>query len=309
MHNEAQHIVEFIGALYQKAKEHFSEVTIIAIDDGSQDSTADEISSLLDTLPIRLIKLSRNFGKEAALTAGIEVATRLPQQPDAVLTLDADFQHPLNVVDQLVAHWAEGVDMVYGVQRRTQKESLLKRGFTRMFYRLLAANGERFQIPPDAGDFRLMDQRVVNALAQLPERNRFMKGLYAWVGFKSAGVEFDPAPRASGASAFSPKHLVGLALDGITAFTAWPLRLAAFMGVIISAAALSYGIWIVFEWPWIGQPIPGFATLASALMFFSGVQLMSIGLLGEYLGRVFAEVKARPIYLIDAEITGKGLRE
>jgi glycosyltransferase involved in cell wall biosynthesis len=309
MHNEAEHIHELIEALYQKTSQLFKEVIIIAVDDGSQDQTAHQIAELLDHRPIQLIRFSRNFGKEAALTAGLDAALTLPDQPDAVLTIDADFQHPLPVIDELVAGWSQGHNMVYGVQQRSNKEGLLKRLFTCIFYRLLTAHGDRFRIPPDAGDFRLMDQRVVSALAQLPERNRFMKGLYAWVGFSTVGVPFEPAPRAAGVSTFSTGRLISLALDGITAFTAWPLRLAAFMGVIISMAALGYGIWIIFEWLWIGQPIPGFATLASALMFFSGVQLMSIGLLGEYIGRVFAEVKGRPVYIINEQLTGKGFKK
>jgi polyisoprenyl-phosphate glycosyltransferase len=302
MYNEAGHAFRFLNALCEHVRPMFRHVSLVVVDDGSSDGTVEEVYSAMDAgLPVHLVRLSRNFGKETALTAGLAATGRLGHPPDLVLTIDADFQHPLHVVAQMVERWEMGADMVYGVQNRERQTSLARRAFTWVFYRLLSASTERFEIPRDAGDFRVLDRSVVSALNDLPERNRYMKGLYAWVGFRSEGVAFRPEPRAGGKSSFDFGRLSGLAIDGITAFTTWPLRLASLLGMMISLLALFYAVWIVVERIWIGQPIPGFATVAAAIMLFSGVQLISIGLLGEYIARIFMEVKGRPLYVIAEE--------
>lgn len=305
MFNESANAFRFLGELHSTVREQFNRVTLIVVDDGSSDSTGNEVCRAIKAgLPVNYLRLSRNFGKEIALAAGLEATERYNLSSDAVLIIDADFQHPFSTIRQMVDRWEQGIDMVYGVQVRRESGGILRRAFTWLFYRLLRSTSDRVTIPRDAGDFRLMDKRVVHAINCLPERNRYMKGLYAWVGFSSEGVPFEAHARTAGQSTFGFRHLSELALDGLTAFTSWPLRLASFAGGLISIAAFFYGIWIIFERLWIGQPIPGFATLAAAIMFFSGVQLISIGLLGEYLGRVFVEVKRRPLYIIADEING-----
>ena len=307
MYNEGGHAEHFLLELHSYMSSRFRDVTIIVIDDGSRDTTGEEVRSAIDRgLPVRFIRLSRNFGKEIALTAGLAATERLASAADVVLIMDGDFQHPFNVVDQMIERWEQGIDMVYGVQVRRGSIGPARRAFTWIFYRLLRASNDRFTIPRDAGDFRLLDQQVVRAINSLPERNRYMKGLYAWVGFESTGVPFEALPRAAGQSTFGISRLSELALDGLTAFTSWPLRVASISGVFVSLTAFVYTCWIIVERLWIGQPIPGFATLAAAIMFFSGVQLMSIGLLGEYIGRVFLEVKGRPLYIVAEELQGEG---
>jgi glycosyltransferase involved in cell wall biosynthesis len=244
---------------------------------------------------VRLLCLSRNFGKEAALSAGLDRA-----QGQLVVLLDADLQHSPSLIPAMLALWKEGADTVCAVRQHRKDESRLKRWGARCFYGLVNA-GTQVPIPAGAGDFRLMDRRVVNALLALPERNRFLKGMYAWVGFKTVELPYLPDPRAEGESTFSLRSLKRLALTGITSFSTLPLRLWSGIGVLIATFALAYGLWIVIEHLIWGIPVQGWATLAAGMMFFSGVQLLSIGILGEYVGRIFDEVKQRPIYLIDRE--------
>ncbi|HEY6107234.1 MAG TPA: glycosyltransferase, partial [Anaeromyxobacteraceae bacterium] len=213
--------------------------------------------------------------------------------------IDADGQHPVERIPAMLARWREGVDMVYGVRSHRQGESRWKRLGAAIFYRVLAS-GAHVEIPEDAGDFRLLDRKVVEALRRLPERTRFMKGLYAWVGFRSAPVEFDVQPRAAGSSAYGYGRLLHLAITGITAFTNLPLRVLSLAGGFISLAALAYGGWVVVEELVYNIPVPGYPTIVVSIMFFSGVQLFSLGVIGEYLGRVFDEVKRRPNYIVGA---------
>jgi len=241
------------------------------------------------------VRLSRNFGKEAALTAGIDRA-----EGDVVLLMDADLQHPASLVPEMVKAWVDGADMVCAARASRADESWAKRIGTRLFYFLVNRNSA-VPIPVDAGDFRLMDRRVVDALKSLPERNRFMKGLYAWVGFHNVIIPYVPAERHAGSSSFSMRRLATLAFTGVTAFTNAPLRLWSAIGVIVALFALAFGLWIVAEYFIYGIDVPGFATLVCGMMFFSGVQLLSIGILGEYVGRIFDEVKQRPVYLVGAE--------
>ena len=211
--------------------------------------------------------------------------------------MDADLQHPTDLIPTMLARWEAGVDMVYAVRENRDDESWSKRLGTRLFYSLLT--GPRgVQVPQDAGDFRLMDRAVVNALMQLPERNRFMKGLYAWVGYQSEALTFKPANRQHGSSHFSAIRLLGLALAGLTAFTTWPLRAVSLTGFVISICSFAYGLYIVGEYLLYENPVSGWPTIVTILLFFSGINLISVGIVGEYIARIFDEVKGRPLYLV-----------
>jgi glycosyltransferase involved in cell wall biosynthesis len=214
--------------------------------------------------------------------------------------MDADGQHPVDLLANMIDTWRAGADMVSAIRQSRADEPLVKRLGTRLFYRLANA-GSPVHIPEDAGDYRLMDRRVVEALKSLPERNRFMKGLYAWVGFDARMIPYTPRARQVGRSSFSMRRLLRLALTGITAFSNMPLRVWSGTGAVIAIGALGYGVWVVIEHFYEGHPVPGYATLVASLMFFSGVQLLSIGILGEYVGRIFEEVKQRPVYIIGSE--------
>ncbi len=292
VHNEQEIVGEFLRALHATAVALTPRVEIIVVNDGSTDATGSVVRALAAELSLTLMEFSRNFGKEAALTAGLDLA-----RGDCVLLIDADFQHPLETAVDMVSAWRAGYDMVYGVRTDRTGESWLKRAGARLFYRMMAAS-QSIEIPPNAGDFRVMDRRVVDALKRLPERHRFMKGLYAWVGFRSIGIPFEVKPRAGGATSFSMRRLQSLALTGITAFSNLPLRIGGAIGAAIALLAFVWGTWIVIERIFFGQPIQGFATLAASVLFFAGIQLISIGVLGEYLGRVYDEVKRRPTYLV-----------
>jgi glycosyltransferase involved in cell wall biosynthesis len=299
-YNEAELIGDFLAQLCAAARELTPDVEVIVVNDGSRDATAAIVTQLTTHLPIHYVELSRNFGKEAALQAGLDACTG-----DCVVLLDADFQHPLAIIPQMVARWRAGVDMVYTTKAHRRDEPQLRRLGSRLFYKLLS--GQRAQIPPDAGDFRLLDRRVVDALCALPERNRFMKGLYAWVGFRSEGLAITMQDRPAGASKFGALRLASLAVTGVTAFSVKPLRLVTMIGLLISIGSMAMGLWIVIEKLFLGQDIPGFTTLAAAVFFLSGIQLVSLGIVGEYVGRIFEEVKQRPRYLIAAE-AGPGAR-
>jgi glycosyltransferase involved in cell wall biosynthesis len=241
------------------------------------------------------VRLSRNFGKEAALTAGIDRALG-----EVVLLMDADLQHPASLVPQMVEAWRKGADMVCAARASRSDESWLKRLGTTIFYALVNRNAS-VKIPVDAGDFRLMDRRVVDALKSLPERNRFMKGLYAWVGFHNVIIPYVPAERHAGVSTFSLRSLSRLAFTGVTAFTNAPLRLWSALGIVIALLAILFGFYIVIDHFLYGNDVPGWATLVTGMTFFSGVQLLSVGILGEYVGRIFDEVKQRPVYVVGSE--------
>ncbi|MCC7006639.1 MAG: glycosyltransferase family 2 protein [Ottowia sp.] len=292
VYNEAKHLAEFLAALHTKISAITTQHEILVINDGSRDNTREVVQSLTKTYGMRYLELSRNFGKEAALTAGIDHA-----RGDAVLLIDADFQHPLTLIDDMVSQWQHGYDMVYGVIADRSAESNAKRLGTHLFYTLLNRS-TKTHIPAHAGDFRLMDRKVIQAMRALPERNRFMKGLYAWVGFKSVALPFVPLDRIGGHSRFNWQALSDLAISGITAFTTLPLRIWSVVGTLISLLAIAYGLYIALDAFFFGNAVAGWATLSAGLMLFSGVQLLSIGILGEYLGRVYDEVKQRPIYLL-----------
>ena len=269
---------------------------VIVVDDGSRDGTPAAMAPWLMRPGVRYLRLSRNFGKEAALTAGIDRAGG-----DVVVLIDADLQHPPSLIPQMLHAWQQGADMVCAARTSRADERWGKRVGTAIFYFLINRNRNVPRIPVDAGDFRLMDRRVVEALRSLPERNRFMKGLYAWVGFNNVIIPYQPHERHAGVSSFSMRRLAHLAFTGVTAFTNAPLRLWSALGVVIACFAIALGFWIIVDYYWFGNNVPGWATLAVSVAFFSGVQLLSIGILGEYVGRIFDEVKQRPVYIVASE--------
>jgi glycosyltransferase involved in cell wall biosynthesis len=265
---------------------------IVVIDDGSRDQTADVVRGLPDKLNTTLVRFSRNFGKEYAITAGLEHA-----QGDLVICMDADGQHSAELLAQMLEKWREGFEMVYAVRQDREVESSFKRWGSRIFYRAISLGGQ-IHIPRDAGDFRLMDRQVVNALLSLPERNRFMKGMYAWVGYKSIGIPYTPLPRSHGESAYSKLKLIQLAWTGVTSFSVMPLRLASAVGTMLSLISFIYGLYVVIDRLFFNESVPGWPTMVAGMMFFAGVQLLFIGILGEYLARIYDEVKGRPSYIV-----------
>ena len=297
--NEAANLPALLAELTGALQALSPRWEIIVVDDGSRDNTAAVLRPWLQEPGVRYLALSRNFGKEAALSAGLEHA-----RGAVVVMIDADGQHPLALLPQMLQGWRNGADAVCAVRDTRADETWLKRLGTRLFYRIVNA-GSTMPIPADAGDFRLMDRRVVDALLALPERNRFLKGLYAWVGFRTEFIRYQPAPRAGGQTTFSFTRLLGLALTGVTAFSTLPLRLWSGLGALVAVCAIGYGGWIVMDHLFNGNPVPGWPTVVVGLMFFSGVQLLSIGILGEYIGRIFTEVKRRPLYLLREE-AGRG---
>lgn len=296
--NEAGNIAETITRVHSEATRLRLCHEILIVDDGSTDATFAEAAAMMSRAPVRVLRLSRNFGKEQAIMAGLERATGA-----AVFLLDADMQEPVGYLETMLARYRDGVEMVYATRAHRRDETRAKRACTGLFYRLLGI-GSRIHIPPDARDFRLMDRRVVDALCALPERDRFMKGLYGWVGFRSAAVPIELAPRRSGTSKFGLAGLTRLALTGLTSFTDWPLRMWTGIGLSIAALSILYGLWITVRTLVLGADVQGWSTLVVAICLLGGVQLISIGVLGEYLGRVFMEVKGRPGFII-AEDTAK----
>lgn len=299
--NEAAGIADFLQALLAAIEPLSENHEIVVVNDGSSDDSRERIRHSPAAARVRYVELSRNFGKEAAIQAGLDVA-----DGDCVVILDADFQHPPELIASMVRRWRDGVHMVYAVRRDRTGESWLKRMTAAGFYRVLSGSRDTPRIPANAGDFRLLDHRVVLALRALPERDRFMKGLYAWVGFRSEPIEFSPGERRSGQSKFGMLRLLSLAITGLTSFSNRPLRWVAAAGALICAGSLVMACWLVAEKIFLGQPIAGFATLGAAIFFFSGIQLLALGVVGEYIGRIFNEVKQRPRYIV-AEDSGATL--
>lgn len=299
--NEAGHLGTLVPELLTTLKGLSQQVELIIVDDGSRDDTPAVMQGLCAAhAQVLYLRLSRNFGKELALTAGIESA-----QGDVVVLMDGDGQHPASLLPDMLQQWRAGFDVVYAVRKTRHDQSGLQIRLTGWFYKLVNL-GNRVKIPANAGDFRLMDRKVVEALKRLPERNRFMKGLYAWVGFNSVAIDYQPLPRAAGKSNFGLFGSLSLAFTGILAFSIAPLRALTITGFLLSVVALGYGLWVVGEYFITGIAVPGYATIVVGMMFFSGIQLLSIGILAEYVGRIYEEVKQRPNYLVSQRI-GQGL--
>lgn len=266
---------------------------IIVVDDGSRDETWPAImDAAVDIAGLRALRLSRNFGKEAALTAGIDAASGA-----AIILLDADLQHPPELIPQLVERWRSGTEMVYAVRTSRSSDPLPRRLFTRAYYWLFRRLSE-VDLPMGAGDFRLLDRCVIDALSALPERVRFMKGLFAWVGFSHEGVAYEPPPRAAGVSTMSMRRLTRFGFDGIVAFSRWPLIVAAWLGAFAAAPALLIGVVLLVRTLVYGVDVPGYASTIVSVMVLGGIQLLTLGLLGAYIGRLYEEAKQRPIYIV-----------
>ncbi len=300
--NEAENLRVLIPELVSLLGGLVGAYEIIVVDDGSQDHTPRMLTELAASVPgLVYVQLSRNFGKEAALTAGIEAA-----RGDLVVCMDADMQHPPSLIPVMLERWQQGAEMVYAVRADRHDETWFKRAGTSLFYRLMRTAGG-LEVPRNAGDFRLMDRCVVDALLELPERNRFMKGLFAWVGFESEPLYYEPPRRLHGTTTFKPLRLLRFAVDGLTAFTTWPLRVMSLAGLALSAASFTYGSLIVISHLLWADPVQGWTTLITVMLFFAGVQLIAVGVLGEYIGRIFSEVKQRPVYLVRRR-QGAGLK-
>ncbi|WP_315835496.1 glycosyltransferase family 2 protein [Bradyrhizobium prioriisuperbiae] len=290
-------LIELARTLKQR---HGLAVEVVYVDDGSADTTLAIACGLPATaIDVQVVSLSRNFGKEAALMAGLDYARR-----GATLFMDGDGQHSPDLVERLVAHWInDGYDVVYTAKAHRSNESLLRRLSVQGFYTLINW-GARQKIPEDAGDFRLLSPRATAALRQLPERNRFFKGLASWIGFRQLRVDYEPEARAHGQTSFNAGRLIGLSIEGLTSFSVAPLRVASLLGLLLAFAAFLFGLSILWETFITGKSVPGYPSLVVGLMTIGGVQLLMIGVMGEYIGKILSELKARPVYFI-AEHTVK----
>jgi glycosyltransferase involved in cell wall biosynthesis len=288
LHERIAEVARFLKSKYGLA------IEVIYVDDGSRDeSSAIALALPAVSLDVQVITLSRNFGKEAALVAGLDHC-RL----GAVLFMDGDGQHPPSLIETLVARWLDdGYDVVYTAKAHRENEPLLRRTGVHWFYWLLNWRA-RLKIPEDAGDFRLLSPRAADALRQLPERNRFFKGLSTWIGFRQVRVDYEPADREHGVTSWNVWSLVGLSIEGLTSFSVAPLRVASMLGAIIAASALLFGFWIFLETVMFGEDVPGYPSLVIGMMVLGGVQLMMIGVLGEYIGKLLSEIKGRPVYFV-----------
>lgn len=267
---------------------------MIFVNDGSSDRTQEIMDRMADMDErVCTISLSRNFGKEAAMTAGLDMA-----EGDAVAIFDVDLQDQPELLLQFVEKWESGYDVVYAKRAERDGETWLKKATATAFYRIMKRLS-RVSIPPDTGDCRLMSRRVVESLKQLREHHRFMKGLFAWVGYPSVAVEYRRDPRAAGATKFNYWKLWNFALEGITSFTTAPLKIAMYVGILVAILAFALGVWIVLKTLLWGEAVQGYPTLITAILFLGGIQIFFIGILGEYIGRIFGETKKRPLYLID----------
>jgi glycosyltransferase involved in cell wall biosynthesis len=286
-----RHIVEVASRIIARRK---LAIEVVYVDDGSRDSTNDIAQGLTaGPLDIQLVTLSRNFGKEAALLAGLDHARR-----DAVLFIDGDGQHPPDLIETLVARWLDdGYDVIYTAKAHRENETWLRRTAVHGFYTLVNWRA-RQKIPEDAGDFRLLSPRAAAALRQMPERNRFLKGMSSWIGFRQVRVDYEPAPRAHGVTSWNVASLIGLSIEGLTSFSVAPLRLASLLGIALAVVALVFGVQILIETLVYGQDVPGYPSLFVGMMVLGSVQLIMIGVLGEYIGKLLSETKGRPVYFV-----------
>ncbi|WP_242225224.1 glycosyltransferase family 2 protein [Shinella zoogloeoides] len=293
-YNEAQGLKHFWARLCGVMKSLGSSWEAIFINDGSRDETIDILAGLKPPIgcTVHIIDFSRNFGKEAAVTAGLDNAAG-----QCAVVIDADLQHPPETIATMVEEWRKGAEVVLCKRSHRKSDPFLRTWFSNRFYKLSSRLFE-VKIPQDVGDFRLMDRVVVEALFNLRENQRFMKGIFAWIGFRSVTIEFDVADREHGTSSFNLWKLLNFAVDGITSFTTVPLRLWFYIGFFLSILSLAYGTSIVFNALVFGNPVPGYPSLAAMVAFLGGIQLIGIGVLGEYIGRIFREVKRRPIYVV-----------
>jgi polyisoprenyl-phosphate glycosyltransferase len=299
-YNEEEALGPFMAAIAPVLDGGDFDYELVFIDDGSRDRTRALLEQLAAQKPrVRAIAFSRNFGKEAALTAGLDHA-----KGDAVIVIDTDLQDPPELIGDFVAKWREGYDVVYGKREDRTTDTAAKRMTAENFYRLFNRISN-VPIPENTGDFRLMDRRVVEAIKTLPERSRFMKGLFAWAGFSSVAVPYARPERSAGESKFNFWKLWNFALDGIVSFSTAPLRVWSYIGAVVALVSFLYAVIIVIQTIFTGVDVPGYASMIVLILFFGSVQLISVGVLGEYMARLFVEVKRRPIYVVDEIIGGE----
>lgn len=302
--NEAENVAGLLEQLVPVLLANTASYEILFIDDGSRDETMARLQALAANQPhLKVMSFSRNFGKEVAIAAGVDKALG-----HAAVIMDADLQHPPAVIAEFIAQWRLGYKNVYGVRADRAGENPLRRYLTERFYKIFESFGETV-LPAGAGDFRLLDRQALDALKKMPERARFTKGLYAWIGYKSIGVKFQVADRAQGLSKFSYRKLTRFAFDGLTSFSTLPLKIWTYIGALVSLFALGMALIVLLETLLYGNDVPGYATIVISIMFFGGIQIISLGILGEYIGRIFAEVKGRPMYLIAEEFASPDAAE
>jgi glycosyltransferase involved in cell wall biosynthesis len=293
VHNEADVIPTLLKRLTLVCRKEKMATELLFVDDGSQDNSVALLLQARRWCPeIRVLQLSRNFGKEAAVTAGLSHA-----KGDAVILIDADLQDPPELIPQMLAEWRKGADVVLMKRRSRAGESWFKKLTASLFYRLINRISDA-PIPVDIGDFRLMSRRTVDALNQLPERNRYLKGMFAWVGMPTVTLEFDRDPRMAGQTKWNYLKLLHLAMEGITSFSTRPLRIALVLGLLAAGAGGFFGLWEVLKTLVVGVSTPGYASMIAIVTFLSGVQLLCVGLLGEYVGRIYMETKQRPVFIL-----------
>ncbi len=295
--DEEESVKEFYNSIKIVLDSITNKWEIVYVDDGSGDDTFNLLLNLHDAdKRVKLIKLSRNFGKELALTAGLQYA-----KGDVIIPIDVDLQDPPELIPDMLKLWSKGNDVVYATRIERTGESWLKKVTAELFYKIIGSISS-VEIPKNTGDFRLIDRRVLTELNKLKETNRFMKGLFSWVGFRQISIPYVRNPRLSGKTKWSYFKLFNLAADGIVSFSVSPLRLATFSGVIISLGSISYAVIILLKTLFYGVDVPGYASLLLSILFLGSLQLIFIGIVGEYVGKIFNEVKGRPLYIVDEEI-------
>jgi glycosyltransferase involved in cell wall biosynthesis len=291
--NESSNIMEFYFRITHVMNQTGYGYEVVFINDGSKDDTLDKLHGICEKdHRIKIIDLSRNFGKEIALTAGLDNC-----RGDAVIPIDADLQDPPEVILELLAKWEEGYDVVYATRTKRDGESSMKKVTAHLFYRFIKRLTP-ISIPQDTGDFRIMSRKVVNALKELREQHRFMKGLFSWVGFRQTSISYRREPRYAGKTKFNYWKLWNFALEGITSFSFMPLQVATYLGFAISFFAMAFALYLFISTLLNGNPVPGYPSLMVAILFLGGVQLTTLGIIGEYIGRIYNESKGRPLYFI-----------
>ncbi len=294
--NEEENLELLYRRLSKVLQHSCQDYEIILVDDGSRDNSLQVIMRLRKSNPrVKVISFSRNFGHQMAITAGIDYSSG-----DAVIIMDADLQDPPEVIPQIIEKWGEGYDTVYAI-RESRKDPILKRAIAFVFYRLFKRMSE-VDVPVDAGDFRLMSRRVVDILRTMPERNRYLRGLASWVGFSQASISYARDERYRGERKYTLWQSARLAVDGITSFSRFPLRLVTNLGLVVSLAGFIYGAIIIISGLFLDRIVPGWTTLMAAVIFLGGIQLIVVGVVGEYIGRIYVEVQQRPLYLIKQKI-------
>ena len=296
---------EVIDLFYPEVQRHLKnipncEFNFLFVNDGSRDKTIDKLRGLAEKFSdVSYLSLSRNFGKEAAMMAGLDYA-----DGDAVIIMDADLQHPPEKIFEMVKLWREGYDDICGKRIDRAGETFIKRTFANLFYAIMKKFSTSYEMQRDVGDFRLLDRRCIEALKLMRENQRFTKGLFTWVGFHKKEIPFEVKPRAAGTTTWNFLSLFNLAMKGMTSFTTAPLRMMTFLGMLVSFGAIAYMVFVLIMALIYGDPVAGYPTLMTVMLFLGGIQLLALGIIGEYIGQIFYESKRRPIYLID-EINGQ----